>query len=273
MHQDLECRVCYEVPRPDKIIPYGLCLERGHLTCSRCCHEWMDEMGDACQCPYCRKRPFKLTGGHLLANKILSDLAKIHMYPCENCHHEFPGSAILDHEDRCSVGKFLCPLCLKYVSQRDLFALKHPCMPSRSVYNSEKKVWDKVLFFDNLFYQDSAVYMLHGGFEVKLCLSYKVTESGLLLNVFWVDHQTMPDPDAMQLRIGANLFTEAGTLFKEAEASIHKVELNGFEPIEPTPQLWVKMKDLIKWEHHSQSFRCNKCCKRSPHIHIRMDFV
>lgn len=273
MIEDLECKVCFTVPRPDALDTYGLCIKKGHLTCATCCQDWINVMGKKSHCPFCRESPFELKGDNILANKILRDLANEHMYTCENCNNKFSGLNIVDHEAQCPVGRYMCPLCSCFVSPEDLFAGKHACMPSRLCYSLENQMWDKVLFFDDLFKKDSAIFMIHSEYDVMLCLSHKTTASGLSLNVFWIDHYNFPDPNVLKLRIEAQLCTEAGKLFRQNVGEVHDFDIGDFDQdIEPIPQLFVKMKDLAKWDVYSQKFVCTKCHRKRGHIHIQMDF-
>lgn len=271
MHEDLECKICFKVPRPEALEKYGICLNKGHIVCASCCQDWIDEMGNARACPFCRESPFELRGDNVLANKILAELAKNHMYPCYVCNYEFPGQELLAHEAKCSVGRYFCPLCSRYVMPYDMFGLKHSCFTSRSAYCPENQMWDKVLFFGDFFKKDSAVLMVHGELDLKLCLSYKTTSEGLSLNVFWIDRQSLPDPSALKIRVGAMLITEAGKLYRERVGEVHDFGI-GDADIKPIPQLLVKMKDLAKWEEYSQKFVCTQCNRKRGHIHIKMDF-
>ena len=274
MTYKLECRICLEVPRPDELDEFGLCMEKGHVTCGPCYTNFKEEIGTDCFCSYCRKAPLLEKIDFMYVRDQLREMANEHVYNCTNCNHKFPGHALLEHEENCPIGKFQCPVCSKYVSPSDLMALKHPCMPTRSCYSNEKEAWEKILYLEDLSEKDSAIFMVHGGFDAKLCLSHKLQASGLSINVYWLDHQNIPVPASLRILIGLGIFTEPGPLFREIKGTIHTFDMDLFgDGVEPKPQLFVPIKTYSKWEKYSKTFKCAKCSKRKAHVHLIVDFV
>ena len=274
MSYKLECRICLQVPRPDELDNFGLCMEGGHVTCGPCYSNFKDEMGNDTFCFECRNAPKRRRPDFIYVKEVFLEMANEHFYNCGNCHEKVQGHALLEHEANCSVGKAQCPVCSKFVTGWDLFALNHPCMPTRLCYSKEKQKWSKIFYMDDLFNKDSAIYLIHGEFEFKLCLSHKFDSTGLKMNVSWIEYQNNPFPETFRIRIGLGFYTKAGILYRESEGAIHKFNKEKFDQgEEPEPQLFVSMSTFSKWDQYSKTYTCTKCSKKKSHVHFTMNFV
>lgn len=274
MTYQLECRVCFQVPKPDELIDFGVCLEEGHVTCGPCYANYKEDVGNDYFCSHCRKAPVLQSANYLVIKEALREMADDHTYNCNNCNHEFVGRELSDHESKCSAGKYLCPICEKYVFPYDVMALQHPCMPTRSCFSKEKQAWTKVLYFEDLFKKDSGIFMIHGGYEAALCLSHTLGPRGLEFNIYWLDKGSIPAPDLLKLRLRFSLHTEAGTLFKQAKKIVHDFapEQVGQGDV-PEPQLTVSLETYSRWDRYTSIFRCKKCSLRKGHGHLIVEFA
>ena len=201
-----KCPICLQIPRPDEISTYGICVN-GHLGCASCSTSWI-EKSNKNECFYCRSY-FSVHGHHMLANIILKNLTDGHKYPCKFCNLVQSGFELLQHETNCTSLVDVCSSCYGYAYTTEIQSLVHPCISKSLIYQTDLKRWSLYLPFKEMNSMSTSILLYHPQKIFKTCFKFQLNSKGFVGEMVSMDRNL---PPILITQIEVTVHTKAGVL-------------------------------------------------------------